>query len=637
MLRILALSAVLLSTVPAMAGDYDALLAAVKAQDVTTVTTLLDQGVSPNPIVPPDPAVAAGKQRPLPFNPSYIIDTWPEQYYPETPLHLASACGSLPIVRLLLDHGARLEAQDRLAWTPLCDAVCARHEEVVLCLLEHGASATPRCPFYDSPLSHALRRDMTQVAIALMDHGAVPDEGMLAAAMMRKKTDLVLPLLRHRAKWDRSYGKLGPMLVIAASFGLNDAVEYLLDNGMSPEVTDQYGATALVAACGRKYLDVARTLLEHGADPNMRTNSGATPLSCACECPDPALARLLLGHGAKWTINAAAMLGDMPQLRELLDEGEHVDTLGAWDKTPLMLALEHGQSNAATLLIAKGANVNARDHNSITPLHYAAGGPDPEMVSFLIAAGAEVNARAKDTGATPLHYAARSGRADSVRRLLDAGALIAPGGDFSDLLYWAARAGNLEVGILLLEHGAKATTADLCGASLANATELVKVLLEKGARPTRPTEESQWGSALHYAAANGNVELSKLLLSHGANAEEVTTAYPPYDPSDKGSFPSGTTPLYWAVYRKHPEMVSFLLSSGVKPNVVAGVGSDLLAGQVTPLHLAAEVGDLTIVKLLTDAGSQVDAKDTKGQTPIDYAKKYRSADVAAYLTARAAE
>jgi hypothetical protein len=56
-----------------------------------------------------------------------------------TPLHMASFDGALEVVRLLLEHGADVEAKDKYGETALQDATCRRHDEIVKVLREHGA------------------------------------------------------------------------------------------------------------------------------------------------------------------------------------------------------------------------------------------------------------------------------------------------------------------------------------------------------------------------------------------------------------------------------------------------------------------------------------------------------------------
>jgi ankyrin repeat protein len=57
-----------------------------------------------------------------------------------TPLHFASGKGHLNVVRVLVDHGADMNAKQQHLWVPLYLVPCNDHFETVRLLLDRGAN-----------------------------------------------------------------------------------------------------------------------------------------------------------------------------------------------------------------------------------------------------------------------------------------------------------------------------------------------------------------------------------------------------------------------------------------------------------------------------------------------------------------
>jgi ankyrin repeat protein len=88
----------------------------------------------------------------------------------------------------------------------------------------------------------------------------------------------------------------------------------------------------------------------------------------------------------------------------------------------LLQATEAGDIVQMAALLAKGAEVNARNAYGWTPLHIAAAGGDPAVVALLLQHGADVHAQSH-IGTTPLDNATtHGGRKAVIDQLLAHGA-----------------------------------------------------------------------------------------------------------------------------------------------------------------------------------------------------------------------
>lgn len=92
--------------------------------------------------------------------------------------------------------------------------------------------------------------------------------------------------------------------------------------------------------------------------------------------------------------------------------------------TPLILAIREEQPDSWTALLEAGASPNTANSDGWTPLHEAAVRSSLQAVEDLIAKGANVKARDSKQGGTPLHIACFHGNQEICERLLKAGADI---------------------------------------------------------------------------------------------------------------------------------------------------------------------------------------------------------------------
>ena len=89
-----------------------------------------------------------------------------------TPLMEAASAGNADIVRLLLEHGADVNAQSSSGNTPLMYACAGGHEDVVTLLLESNANVEDHNENGHTPLMEAASAGHVGVAKILLGHGA---------------------------------------------------------------------------------------------------------------------------------------------------------------------------------------------------------------------------------------------------------------------------------------------------------------------------------------------------------------------------------------------------------------------------------------------------------------------------------
>jgi ankyrin repeat protein len=188
-----------------------------------------------------------------------------------------------------------------------------------------------------------------------------------------------------------------------------------------------------------KAKDVARVqaLVNAGADPNKRSPYDS-PLHVAVRFGPPELVIALLdagadieltGYGGIHPLHGAAQAGQNKILSVLLARGARVDALDNVGRTPLMTFVSGAVGDAASLklLLAAGADPNLVDGAThLYALHYTAMQGRIDETILLVTAGANVNAKDSLYGKSPLHFAmdchAQRGAQEVVQFLIDHGA-----------------------------------------------------------------------------------------------------------------------------------------------------------------------------------------------------------------------
>lgn len=163
-------------------------------------------------------------------------------------------------------------------------------------------------------------------------------------------------------------------------------------------------------------------------------------------------------------IHDAVRKGDQAKVVALLQQNpELVFSRDKFGNTPLHIAAEHNKPEIAALLLANGADVNAKVSNESrnagqTPLTLALNSYEhKEMLELLLTHGAEVNVLS--SGMTPLSIAVNRNLSDDVELLLANGA----DPDWQGLLHFAVLHDRTKILEILLDYGADPNAKDWAG------------------------------------------------------------------------------------------------------------------------------------------------------------------------------
>lgn len=173
---------------------------------------------------------------------------------------------------------------------------------------------------------------------------------------------------------------------------------------------------------------VKRFLTLHPEALSERNDEGQSPLMASLYAGEPAIVAILLERGASPDHFEAAALGDVELLgRQLRRSRKRAGAFSTNGFTCLHYAAFFGQPEAAALLLAHGADVEAESRNRMLPLarplHIAMEGTRPlEVATVLLDGGADPNST-QSGGWTALHSAALHGDLTLVQLLLARGAL----------------------------------------------------------------------------------------------------------------------------------------------------------------------------------------------------------------------
>jgi ankyrin repeat protein len=319
-------------------------------------------------------------------------------------LCVAAQCGSVRVLRVLLDGGANVKLADKKGRTAAHHASYFSHAECLRILLAAGADKEAKEENGNTPLHLASQEGRAEAVEMLLSAGCAVDA---------RSNQQVTPL--HSAAQD----------------GHLPVVQQLLARGANPNAADVIGNTPLMIATMNKHAPCVAELLRV-SDLSITNARGRTAFHVCAAAGDIECFELLLPlmsdvdvrsvpgvqpNGQQEPIfnctplHLACSLGHQAIAKALLRGGASRTARNSLQRTPLHEACLHGHLFLVALLVGRPGRykltpdeMNATDVNGFTSLHYAAARGHIQCCGMLIAAGARLDVRSAD-GSTPLMLA----------------------------------------------------------------------------------------------------------------------------------------------------------------------------------------------------------------------------------------
>jgi len=311
------------------------------------------------------------------------------------------------ILKILLEDPQQMKADLLAGMTPLHWAAYYGNASVFDYLLQQGAD-----------LNAQDQRGLASVWFTVS--GQRP-------AMLRKLITLGADLSNKNSQGDN-------LLFRAITARNPELVQILLDNGFDPMQKNDHGMTPVEHATGMNSVEIVNLLISKGAD-----------LKASSSAQFPLLHRAAISRGAE-------------TLHYLLDRDFGIDEKDQSGRTPLILALEFGNQEAARALILRGADMNLANSEGIVPVQIAIKKGLTELVDLFIAKKADLTVVDGRTGKSLLHESALRGNSSIAGKLLAAGApkAIKDKNGYTALSY-ALKYGNKTTADLLRQAGVENT------------------------------------------------------------------------------------------------------------------------------------------------------------------------------------
>lgn len=586
-----------------------------------------------------------------------------------TPFHAAVANGYIDMARLLFDSACDVNAINAAGYTPLMVACMAGHLDIVRWLREIGVNLRSlACGSY--AINYAALMGKIDIVEYLLENGNditmvdYAGSSPLHQAVQGNSLDVARSLFERGADVNSADRTGLTALHIAAFRGNSILVQWLLFSGADIECVDSQGRTPFLYSCMGGELKTAMLLDEKNADIHVSTASGNTAMHLSAARSHVHMIDWLIGKGLD--INALNAKQQTPYQVSLVSCNKGTtDFFGSYflqtnivepEAVVYQVAYEifrtTNESNYPAAFfcleeIMRRVEPMYRLPGDSIILHFAAAAGHINLIKFLLAKGCPSNCQSS-TGRTPLHYAAIKGHVQVASVLLEAGA-----------------------DPYLKDNAGKSAMEYALQHSQTKFAQYLQSRSETNRKQKEPVESPSFLFACLPVLSNGSGQNGEISFASSDDIQDITSSQRhAADSVNEQDISVDLLEIEWydlpppvdiihenmAVYKKHfgdfiapssssdfvPLDMSHAMSRSSRQTSDREVKRDSVKSEQTDtpsnnLHMACTAGNLQLVQTLSGKGTDLNAKNAFGLTPLYIACDKQYGDIAMYLIKKGAD